>query len=369
MQLSRTAARLSAIAIGATIAATFSANLLRAQETEETVVRNHVTVSDADREAATKVLHSSFHVMAAGLPGAKERAEGLNKASAKRLARADSGATGAETARAEATLTKPFFYPADLIKGKGPTLKTAVSHAVYINGKGKVSSEWGNPEGFLTDLFKSTFIHLADQYTGSTTDNYTVGKNATVSYPLYGGANVIYEHELWAIVHSVIVSNKSDYPPGLGHIYDLFLPNGIDTCFDAFPDCYAANNIELNFTFCAYHENVNFSDIGTVLITVIPYQNIDGCGVSRPSTHGELADSTNSVVSHETFETITDPEPDSGWTAENSLDELGFEVADECQPNTDDNGNFLVPTFKINGVSYAVQLEYSNTYHACAAQP
>lgn len=266
-------------------------------------------------------------------------------------------------------LEKPFFYPADLTKGKGSTLKSAVNHAVYINYKGKVSSMWGDPEGFLGDLFKSTFIHLTDQYTGSTTDNYTVGKDATVSYPLYGGANVIYEHELWEIVHSVIVSNKSEYPAGLGHIYHLFLPNGIDTCFDDFPDCYAENNIYLNFTFCAYHENVTFSDIGTVLITVIPYQNVDGCAVSKASSHGELADSTNSTLSHETFETITDPESGSGWTAENSLNEQGFEVADECQPNVDDNLNFLVPTFAINGSKYAVQLEYSNTYHACAAQP
>lgn len=66
MQLSLKTALLSAIATGAIFAATFSATLIRAQQAEETAVRNHVTVTDADRQAAASVRFSAFHVMAAG---------------------------------------------------------------------------------------------------------------------------------------------------------------------------------------------------------------------------------------------------------------------------------------------------------------
>jgi hypothetical protein len=31
--------------------------------------------------------------------------------------------------------------------------------------------------------------------------------------------------------------------------------------------------------------------------------------------------------------TITDPDPPTGWVANSSLDEQGFEIGDECQPN------------------------------------
>lgn len=49
--------------------------------------------------------------------------------------------------------------------------------AIYMNPNGActIASCWGDPEGFLNDLGKSDFIHVVDQYTGSTADDrYTV---------------------------------------------------------------------------------------------------------------------------------------------------------------------------------------------------
>jgi hypothetical protein len=366
------AIRIAAFVSAVQIATVFSGGAGRAQQAEETVFRNHVTVTQADIDAAAAVRYSSFHVMAASIPGAREKARALNEENARRAAELEGAKMEREGSLPETTLVQPYFYPADVSKGSktGATLASAVNHAVYINlpSKTTIEQEWGNPEGFLQDLFKSTFIHLADQYTGSTTDNYTVGKSAMTTYTLYAGGNVIYEHELWAIVHAVIKSNPAVYGTGLGHIYHLFLPNGLDTCFDESTECYSPDNFD-DWFFCAYHDYVQFKDIGTVLLTVEPYQNVDGCAVSQPTPNGKLIDSTDSVLGHETFETITDPEPPSGFTNQISLDEEGAEIADECQPVTDDNGDFLVPTFKINEKKYAVQLMYSNTYHACAAQP
>jgi hypothetical protein len=141
----------------------------------------------------------------------------------------------------------------------------------------------------------------------------------------------------------------------------------MDTCFD-FGGCYSPDNPQ-TWAFCGYHSDVTFSDIGTVLFTVEPYQDVPGCAVQTPSPNGQMADSTNSVLSHETFEAITDPEPDSGFINRTSLDLDGYEIGDECQPLGNSSGDFLTPTFLINGKSYEVQLEYSNHYAACAVQP
>ena len=71
---------------------------------------------------------------------------------------------------------------------------------------------------------------------------------------------------------------------------------------------------------------VDFSDIGHVTLRVEPYQAAVGCEVAPPNPNGELAESTNSVLSHELSETITDPDPPTGWVANSSLGEQGFEI-------------------------------------------
>jgi len=333
----------------------------KAQEPAETIVGTHIVTTPADATAAENVKASSYHVMASSLPGAKESAAALNLKS--ELGQAADGPHSPLVR--PGTLVAPYFYPGDLAKGSGSTLQTAVSHAVYVDFSGTVAANWGNPEGFLSDLGQSTFIHLTDQYTGATTNGrYTVGANAEVRYGFFG--NTLYQSDMWAIAHAV--ASKSGYGSGDGKIYHIFLPKGIDTCFDQSTSCYSPDNNN-HFDFCAYHGWVTFSDIGLVLFTVQPYQLVPGCEVATPSPNGQLADSTNSVLSHELFETITDPIVGSGYLNRIDLDLRGYEIGDECQPLDNSTGGFLVPTFLINKKKYEVQIEYSNTYHACAAQP
>src|SRR6266700_5550876 len=69
--------------------------------------------------------------------------------------------------------------------------------------------------------------------------------------------------------------------------------------------------------------------LGTFCTVLSPFRDNFGCS-SRPGTpNGQLADSTNNVLSHETFETITDPDGTAWW---NSLDNglFGQEIGDEC---------------------------------------
>ena len=335
----------------------------QAQTAEDTAVRSRITVSAADSRAAGNVKSATFHVLEANVPGAKERTAALHAENTRRLA--ELGIAAPTPIHAAAVLAAPYYYPADLKSGGGPTIKTATNHALYVDYSGTVAANWGNPEQFLKDLNVSTFIHLSDQFVGSTANSrYPVGGNGAITYSFYG--NVLYEHDMWAIAHA----GAAKYGAGTGHIYHIFLPKGLDTCFEATAGggCYSPDNTS-TWAFCAYHSSVTFSDIGTVLFSVEPYQNVSGCAVQTPSPNGQLADSTNSVLSHEFFETITDPEGGTGYINRGSLDLQGYEIGDECQPWVNSANDFLVPTFLINAKKYEVQLEYSNTYHACAAQP
>lgn len=246
------------------------------------------------------------------------------------------------------------FYPADISNpSNGPTVTSAAMHGLYING---APSTWGNPASFLNDLSQSTMIQIADDYVGSNAKNrYKVGNGAVLSGAL---PHIIYDDTIVQIAYI----GASIYGSGYGHIYHIFLPPGQDVCFTGTTECYSPDNLN-TFAFCAYHASVDFPDIGHVLLTVEPFQNVDGCAVQAPSPNGLLIDSTADVLSHETFETITDPDGTAWWN-QYSLDLFGAEIADECQ-----NFNFGYNNVTLNGKSYEIQPEYSNNLHACTYVP
>jgi hypothetical protein len=311
-------------------------------------------VSAQDRASTYSLSNFRFHVLPANTKAGKA------SAAARTLTAMPESRSGAPRSLPASvpTLPSPGFYPADLSFFGGNLVTTAESHDIYLNCP---SSCWGNPAGFLNDISKSNFIHLVDQYVNASSNNrYTKGKSVSLQETLI--TNTLGQNDLLTFVHAAAVQLTAT---GYDNIFHLFLPQGIDTCFDLTSVCYSPDNPS-TFFFCAYHGSVDFSDIGHVLFTVQPYQAVAGCEVAPPNPNSELADSTNSVLSHELFETITDPDPPTGWVANGSLDEQGFEIADECQPIGNQNFQFLTPTFLLNGKKYELQLEYSNKFHGCA---
>jgi hypothetical protein len=247
----------------------------------------------------------------------------------------------------------------------GSVVTAAQSHALYITNAAvncTTPACWGDPEQFLQDLSGSDFIQITDQYTGNNKSNqYTVGAHAILNFPL--PPRPLIDLDMLAIVHAVA---SVTHQTGYNHIYHLFLPPGTDECFDStFSVCYSPDKLN-TFFFCAYHESVTFSDIGHVLLTVEPFQNTPGCNLAPGSPNGELVDSTDSVLSHELFETITDPDGNAWWNTE-SNDLFGDEIADECSfiIFTPLGVFFDPPAFKIGGATYAVQAEYNNSVHTC----
>jgi len=252
------------------------------------------------------------------------------------------------------SIPQPGYYPADVAFNGGPTVQSAESHGIYVNCK---PACWGTPSNFLSDLGKSQMIHITDGYVNAYGyDRYTVGAGVlgTGSLP-----HILYDSDMESFAYEVAaLLNVSGY----NHIFHIYLPPGQDVCFDPGSGvCYSPDN-PATFFFCAYHSSVD-TPVGHLLYTVQPYQNVPGCQVLQPSPNGPLVDSTADILSHETFETITDPDGNAWWNTF-SLELFGSEIADECQ-----NINFGYGSVRLNGKQYEIQPEYSNILHGCAFTP
>jgi hypothetical protein len=273
------------------------------------------------------------------------------------------GSAGA-TALPAAGIARPGFFPADVSNFGGNVVQSAQSFNIYINC-GKSDSCWGKPTQFLTDVGASTFIHVTDQYVGARGNNrYTLSPNF---FFINVNFSLLTIDDVTNLVHQA--AQLTSGGGGLHHIFHLFIPQGMDVCSDANETgCYSPDNPS-TFSFCAFHSNVSFGDTGDILFTVEPFQDIDGCAAAPPNPNGQLIDSTNSVLSHELFETITDPQGQT-WFSEMSNAERGNEVGDICQGIFNQNGEEIIPSYAlVRGRTYETQLEYSNKVHGCTNAP
>ncbi len=190
-------------------------------------------------------------------------------------------------------------------------------------------------------------------------------------------------------IASIVHAAGRKFGVGYGHIQYVLLPKGVDVCMAASAltpaACYSPDNAA-TWTICSYHGFLDFPDIGHVRYAVIPYPDdftiVNGapfyaCDVGQanptvntaPTPNGVLVDSTSHLISHETLETITDPDFDA-WlslfedTFGNNPFLLPGEIGDLCA-----NLSFLYTPFEVNGVLYYIAPAYSNKYHLCASIP
>ena len=316
----------------------------------------HLGVSKTDHAAATSTSGSFKHILTP-----KSR-NGIRTAHSRHLllvARptVDNSSLVAPETTAQA-LPQPGYYPADVSDyQQGPVVTEATNHPVYVNA---VPGALGNPGTLLRDLGKSEMVHVIDQYVGRTDDNrYRPGLGLLVTYPISGP---LYDADILAILHTAASAFRKT---GYHAVYHIFTAPGQDVCYED-PDtglnCYSPDNTSV-FTFCAYHDSVDFNDIGHVLYTVLPFQAVAQCQTGPPSPNGLVVDSTMDSLSHEFFETITDPDANAWWN-QNSADLNGDEIADEC-----DLSSTTYPVAILNGRKYELEGEYSNKYHGCSFVP
>ncbi|HEY8005558.1 MAG TPA: hypothetical protein VIE66_01850 [Methylocella sp.] len=246
-------------------------------------------------------------------------------------------------------------------------LPSAKQVNVYLNCPTHNDGCWGNGAGSITtfqsNLTKSTFITIVDQYVGATAKGrYPLSSQffADVVLPVTpwnSSTPLLLDSEAQAIAFAAANANNGF---GFGFVYHVFVPPGTDVCFDNSTVCYSPDNLN-NFFFCGYHESFDLSG-NHILYTVEPW------GV--PCTASPVQSATDaqvSVLSHETFETITDPDPNFEWNSPVGIGEIG----DNCEPSV---GEFLYGNPEIYPVSlnkhiYNIQLEYSNKGFGCRTMP
>ena len=177
--------------------------------------------------------------------------------------------------------------------------------------------------------------------------------------------------QLQAEVESII--GASGFPHGLTHIYVLYLPKGVESCFNPGSTTSTAGgqactiNHEPTAAFCAYHNEDPSSALYANLAYPIYHSathftcgsdaKIAGFGTIESPNGNPDADVEVSPTSHEINETITDPDTESGW-----YDSNGFENGDECNgiygQTRGARGAFFNQV--INGVPFLTQEEFSN---------
>src|SRR6516165_4941518 len=314
--------------------------------------------SAVDSAAARQTTHRSAHMLP--VASHQEHRDNTRELTGSKAANANSRA-GNHAVRYIGTLT---------YQG-GPVMQSAVEHNIYMfpsNGAcPDVAACWGDPKRFLADLGQSEFIHVTDQYVGTTANGrYTVGVSGHVNYTI--PSKPLVDLDIQTIVHNMVV--KDGQLNGYGHEYHVFLPPGQDECFDTtYSVCYSPDN-PATFVFCAYHGSVDFPDVGHVIYSVEPWLDTPDCQALLPD--GAHFTGQNSILSHETIESITDPDGDAWWNASGNLDLFGYEIGDECQWITFDSQGvpwFLFDNVYLNGRQYWIQSEYNNHANGCTDGP
>ena len=255
---------------------------------------------------------------------------------------------------------RSIYYPEDVPYNGGTVISSAQIHPVYVQTFWDNCSTacWGNPAQGIADLAASNFLHVVDPYVGfSQSNRYTLGQGSLWSlapFPSHAGNPVIGQSEILLLLYYAAYN----FGTGYNHIYHVFLPPNIDTCIDLTSSCYSPDHPS-TFRFCGYHSSANFGS-GPIIFSVLPYADVPACRITNgPNASGghDLVDSTINVMSHETFEAITDPVPFTGWYSAYFDQEIGDICAQYWLPTT------------LNGTNYGLQAEYSNGYHACTNAP
>jgi hypothetical protein len=268
----------------------------------------------------------------------------------------------------------------------GTVLGSAVSHNLFIDCFADCRAAYNiDPGTFLDDLGKDPFLSIVNQYQMSPgvilsgpPQAFTKGLGADLSVsfasnPIGGSNPYLGQLAIWLQVLNA--AGPPGQPTslgggGLGHIYHVILTQNVDTCFEDPPGtptqtCYSPD-VPGDFAFCGYHGAFTASNSNgrqTYLYTVEPYGDVSGCrpqlyhqplpnGSSTPGVNP--ADPLYGTLSHELFETITDPLGGGWW---NNL--FGYEIGDLCV----DFDNFVT----VNGHRYVLQSEYSDINHLCVS--
>jgi hypothetical protein len=175
--------------------------------------------------------------------------------------------------------------------------------------------------------------------------------------------------QLQAEVDRVTAANS--LPHDLAHIYVLYLPKGVESCFlpgettSPADGQFCTINHQPTAAYCAYHS----TDLNSAVYANMAYPIYASpvgftCGsdarfpVLQSPNGNPDADTEISPTSHEIIEAITDPDTETGWYDE----PLTFEIGDECAYIYGATNGAPGAYFNqvINGGHFLTQEEFSN---------
>jgi len=197
----------------------------------------------------------------------------------------------------------------------------------------------------------------------------------TSGCPIVSGQTVCLTDAQLTSELSTYLAAHPTLPKGLGAEYFILTPVGVDTCFDSGGTSCAYT------AYCGYHSN-DGTGASQILYADMPWAyNESGCdvnlafGTGYPNADG--IDPVVGIFSHELSETMTDPDPSSGWTQTSGTD-AGYEVGDKCAYIYGTGGYGSTTGLANNGLGYwnvalgsdqyLMQMEFDNRIANCAVK-
>ncbi len=173
------------------------------------------------------------------------------------------------------------------------------------------------------------------------------------------------EAQLTAEIAKVVESRG--LPQDTSHEYFLFTAPNVEDCFYPGYGYYCSANSSLPY-FCAYHTAFAGSK-GPIVWSNDPYVYGKACDETGHHPNGAGDSALLGGLSHEHSESVTDPEPASGWT-----NKAGEEIGDICRSfepasefgvilGTAPDGSPY--NYVIDKKRYFYQQEWSNSANAC----
>ena len=337
-----------------------------------------------DRRLRSKALHLATAALVAGmvLAIAASSASGV-------VVRLKSGSTiSYEPLRASSTI-RPFdtFFK-NLDYNGGPVMSTNTDYAVYWRPTGApaypaeyqsgvnqyfedLAHDSGGHEN--TDSVSAQYNDVDGQFATNTT-HFGGALLDTHAYPSNGcfvAAICLTDEQLQAELKRFLKEQK--LPTDITHEYFLLTPPTVEDCAEE-GSCSAGTEFP---EYCAYHSSIPVAG-GVIIYSNDPYvTELEGCDDGN-HPNGKPSDGViEGGLSHEHNESITDPEPPTGWADPATGATTGLEIGDKCRtfaPATEFGtplGEVEVGGKKykynqvVNGHFYWYQQEWSDQGHEC----
>jgi serine protease len=238
----------------------------------------------------------------------------------------------------------------------GPVSVTAAVYIVFWGDWSNSTSAESYVTGFFGNVGGSAWANSTKQYcqgtfNGATSCSTSLPHPANAAKQLAGTWNDTTNPVPASPTQSQIQAEAGNAAAFFG-----VTPNANDDFMVFTPSGRSQNGFGTQW--CAYH-----SSSGSLSYSYIPYQPDAGVSCGQNFVNAGAAgsfDGFSIVGGHEYAETITDPEPNSGW-----LDRQGSENGDKCAWIAPGSGPGGATNLFLGGGIYAVQSLWSNAAGGC----